>query len=95
MAYEKQYHPHQGRQKLESETIEVKAVPIATTAKKKAITGHNYFVRYAGPQLHLSISPGIGKVEKGVEYQVSEELYYSLKGLEFWTARTEEVLEQR
>lgn len=58
------------------------------------VTGYRYFVMYSGPQLHLSISPGIGRVERGVEYQVPEELYNSLKGLDGWAVRTEEVREQ-
>jgi len=87
MVYDKPYQPRMSR----PEPVRAKVVVSPAVAKKR-IVSYKYFATYIGSQLRLSISPGIGRVEKGVAYQVSEDIYHSLKGLEGWTVKVEEVL---
>jgi len=82
---------------LDQKVLEVAKKEVKVIEKKlmktveKKVVGYKYFVVYNGPHLHLSISPDIGRVERGITYQVSLELYNSLKGLEGWSARMGEV----
>ena len=78
--------------KMEVKVIEKKLMK--TVEKRKVVVGYKYFVVYNGSHLHLSITPGIGRVERGTAYQVPLELYNSLKGLEGWSVQIEEIFAQ-
>jgi len=45
-----------------------------------------YFAKYIGKQRHMSLSPGIGKVQPGKWYKVDENTFYALRQADHWVA---------